>query len=172
MVTLESLQEEIDDLSRRVVAFCIKNGTKIATAESCTGGMLSASLTAVSGSSSVIELGVCSYSNKIKNKVLGVSKEILTEKSEYSIECAEAMANGVREISDADFAVSITGIAGPNGGTKQHPVGEMYIGISTKQGSSADRYIFLSPIPTRTRSVVRAQATKKALTLLLELVQK
>lgn len=172
MVTLESILEEIDELSRRIIALCIKNDKKVATAESCTGGMLSQSLTAVSGSSSAIELGICSYSNRIKTQVLGVSEKTLEEKSEYSIECAMEMAKGVREMSGADFAVSVTGVAGPNGGTKQHPVGEIYIGFCSENGCSADRYIFMSPIPTRARSFIRAMATKRALLKLLEMLQK
>ena len=107
-----------------------KQGKKIATAESCTGGLLSKRITDISGSSDVFETGVVSYANSTKMKLLGVSEEILEKYGAVSEECAKAMAEGMLKLSGADIAISTTGIAGPNGGTAQKPVGLIYMAIS------------------------------------------
>lgn len=166
-----TVQEEIDALSRNIVEYCAKNNKKIATAESCTGGLISAAITSISGSSSAIELGICSYSNRIKTKVLGVSEKILAEKSEYSIECAMAMAKGARELANADFAVSTTGVAGPCGGSEEHPVGEVFVGICGEKGCSAERFVFKTSDAADARADIRAQAAKAALLALAEMLQ-
>ncbi|MGN1120181.1 MAG: CinA family protein, partial [Oscillospiraceae bacterium] len=89
MDSYEKILSEIGQLANRAVTVCRENGYKLATAESCTGGMISAAITAVSGSSAVIELGVCSYSNRIKHDILGVSTAVLEAHTEYSLQCAE-----------------------------------------------------------------------------------
>lgn len=160
------IHENIRELSRKLVEICAERGFKTATAESCTGGMISAAITSVSGSSAVIELGVCSYSNRIKREVLGVSLQTLEESTEYSCDCAEEMAAGVLRLSGADFVVSTSGIAGPSGGTEDDPVGTVYICVCSAEKSVSERFIF----PDTGRNGIRAAATEKALLMLLELI--
>lgn len=124
-ITAENLQD-------MVVAKLTEKNLKLATAESCTGGLLSERITQVSGASDVFDCGVCSYSNAIKNKVLGVSADTLSVLGAVSAETAMQMAEGVRKLADADIGVSTTGIAGPTGGTPEKPVGLVYVGICTK----------------------------------------
>ena len=107
-------------------------GLKIATAESCTGGLISKLITDRSGASDVFDCGVCSYANCIKEKVLGVSRETLDAFGAVSPDTAKEMAEGILRLSDADISVSTTGIAGPSGGTPDKPVGLVYIGVATK----------------------------------------
>ncbi|MBQ3928466.1 MAG: CinA family protein [Clostridia bacterium] len=103
---------------------------KIASAESLTGGMISQFITGVPGASEVFECGICSYSNRIKQEVLGVSEETLLVDTEYSRQCAAQMAQGVCRLSGADIGLSTTGIAGPGGGTEEKPVGLVYVAVS------------------------------------------
>ena len=126
-----------DTLQENVVAKLREKGIKLATAESCTGGLLSERITAVSGASDVFDFGVCTYANEMKHKVLGVSNETLSVLGAVSAETAMQMAEGARNVSGADLAVSTTGIAGPTGGTPEKPVGLVYCGISTKDKSYA-----------------------------------
>lgn len=167
----EKLNEEIKQMAAHIVRICTERGVKIASAESCTGGLVSAAVTAVSGSSSVIELGVCSYSNRIKELVLGVSENTLAQHSEYSVQCAEEMALGAIRLSGADFAVSTTGVAGPTGGTELHPVGEVCIAVRSRERVHSKRYVFeaKSGDGYGAREFIRAQAVRKAL-MLLELI--
>lgn len=127
-------KENIDmkQIPELLVSKLKENHMKIATAESCTGGMLSKEITTVSGASMVFDCGVCSYANEIKNKVLGVSSKALSDFGAVSKEVAVEMARGVRKLANADIGVSTTGIAGPTGGTKEKPVGLVYVGISTE----------------------------------------
>ena len=117
---------------------------KIATAESCTGGLLSEMITDVSGASNVFECGICSYSNEIKIAVLGVKRETIDKYTEVSIQTAEEMAKGVLEISNADIGVSTTGVAGPTGGTEENPVGTVCIGFATRSGVFSEKKNFNS----------------------------
>jgi len=167
MDSLQKIYEEIAALSEELVRLCTESGVKIATAESCTGGMISGAVTSVSGSSAVIELGVCSYSNRIKHEVLGVSSETLEKFSEYSSRCAEEMALGAARAAGADYAVSTTGVAGPTGGTDEHPVGEVFIGVAGSGGASAERFVFGGG-----REEVRARACLKALELLITEIER
>lgn len=162
MNDIYNVKAEIAAAAAELVKICTERGVKVSTAESCTGGLISAAVTSVSGSSAVIELGVCSYSNKIKNEVLGVSGETLERFSEYSRECAEEMAAGAMRLSGADFAVSTTGVAGPSGGTPEHPVGEVFIGICSRNSHAAKRFLF-----TGDRETVRAMAVLEALKMLI-----
>ena len=118
-----------DELQNMVEEKLRKKNLKLATAESCTGGLLSGRITAVSGASEVFDCGVCSYANKIKHKVLGVSEETLSTLGAVSAETALQMAEGVKNLADADIGASTTGIAGPTGGTDEKPVGLVYVGI-------------------------------------------
>lgn len=158
--------DRIAAVSAEIVRECAARGVRISTAESCTGGMVSGAVTSVSGSSAVIELGVCSYSNRIKNELLHVSGEVLDKFTEYSVQCAEAMADGVRKLSGAGFAVSTTGVAGPTGGSAEHPVGEVCIAVSGPDGCHGERFVFPGD-----RAQVRAQATLKALEMLLDRIK-
>lgn len=125
------------DLSQMVVDKLIEKGEKIATAESCTGGSISKRITDVSGASAVFDCGVCSYGNNIKNKVLGVKMETLETVGAVSPQTAMEMALGVRNLANSNYGIATTGIAGPTGGTKEKPVGLVYIGISSQKNTYA-----------------------------------
>jgi len=131
----ELLKKENTD-SKSIVKLLIKalekNGLKIATAESCTGGLISKLLTDEPGVSEVFDCGVCSYANSIKEKILGVNSKDLEEYGAVSPQVAAQMAEGVRLLANADMGISTTGIAGPSGGSGEKPVGTIFIGIATK----------------------------------------
>ena len=112
--------------------YLIENNLTIATAESCTGGLVSSKLTDVSGSSAYIKLNFVTYANEAKHDILGVDWDILNDYGAVSEQCAEAMADGLSKITDCDIALCTTGIAGPTGGTKDKPVGLMYISLKYK----------------------------------------
>ena len=118
---------------KNLVKILTKKKLKIAFAESCTGGMLASEITSISGASKVFSLGLVTYSNQAKISVLKVNKSIIKKYGAVSPKCCEAMVKNLAKISKAQINVSITGIAGPNGGTKSKPVGLVYIGI--KKGS-------------------------------------
>lgn len=128
-----------DELQINVVQELSENKLKVATAESCTGGLVSERITRVSGSSEVFDCGVCSYANEIKHKLLGVSETTLSVLGAVSAETAVQMAEGIRKISGADIGVSTTGIAGPTGGTPEKPVGIVFVGICSEQKTYALR---------------------------------
>ena len=136
-----------------------EKGLKIATAESCTGGLVAASLTAVAGSSDVFERGWVTYSNQAKSESLGVAPDLIADKGAVSAEVAEAMARGALRRAQADVAVSITGIAGPGGGSEEKPVGLVFIGLARKDGwSQVERCVFPG-----NRDSVRAHSVSRAL---------
>ena len=117
------------DLTKKIVVNLLKKKLKIAFAESCTGGLLSSAITSISGSSKVFELSFVTYSNAAKVNILKVPKKIINKYGAVSKECCLSMVKNIGKISKANISVSITGIAGPNGGTKFKPVGLVYIGI-------------------------------------------
>ncbi len=132
---------------------------KIATAESCTGGLVAGTLTAIAGSSDVYDRGWVTYSNEAKREQLGVSSSLLEAYGAVSGEVAEAMAKGALHRSQADVAISVTGIAGPGGGSAEKPVGLVYIGMARKDGwSQVERCLFDGD-----RDSVRAQTVIRAL---------
>ena len=133
---------KLDKTAQDVVLLLKERGLTLATAESCTGGLISAEITSVPGSSDVFGFGVCTYANEAKMKLLGVKAETLAAVGAVSEETAVQMAEGVRKLSGADIAVSVTGIAGPGGGTPDKPVGTVYIGVSTAAGTFAERHLF------------------------------
>jgi len=149
----------------QLVARCRERGVTLATAESCTGGLVAARITAVPGASAVFWGGVVSYANEVKRGLLGVPQAVLERVGAVSAECAEAMAAGARERLNADVAVSVTGIAGPDGGTPQKPVGLVYFGLASAGGVRSERRLFEGD-----REAVRQQAAERALALLLEAV--
>lgn len=162
---------DVGNLQTALVRKLKEKKLKIATAESITGGLVSKRITEVSGSSEVLECGICSYSNRIKHEVLGVTKETLEKFSEYSRECAIEMANGVRRLSGADIGISTTGIAGPGGGTKEKPVGLVYVGVSVGDYSFAEE-LHLSRGFSDERELIRYLASSHALYLALKCVDK
>ena len=134
-----------------------------ATAESCTGGGVGYAITSASGASAVFWGGIISYDNSVKRDVLGVPAEILETKGAVSSEGASAMAEGTRRILKTDLAVSITGIAGPGGGTAEKPVGLVWFGVASKEGVRTEKMIFSGD-----RDTVRSSAIEHALGMLLE----
>lgn len=138
----------------------------IATAESCTGGMISAALTDIPGSSSVFTHGFVTYANEAKEKVLGVSGVLLIKHGAVSAAVASAMARGALKVSKADIAVAVTGVAGPGGGTPEKPVGLVYIAIAKGNHVTAYRHRF-SGI---SRRVIRIQTTKMAVRYLNNII--
>jgi nicotinamide-nucleotide amidase len=123
-------------LAETVLAACRTRGWRVATAESCTGGLVAAALTAIPGASEVVERGFLTYSNKAKIELLGVPRETIAEHGAISAETAAAMARGAVARAGVDLAVSVTGIAGPGGGTPQKPVGLVYIGVASREGGA------------------------------------
>ena len=152
-------------VAEKLVDILKAQGLTCATAESCTGGTVGGAITAVPGSSAVFLGGVISYANEVKRDVLGVPQEILDTQGAVSPECAERMATGVRALLKADLAVSLTGIAGPDGGSAEKPVGLVWFGLATKDGVRTEKMVFSGD-----RASVRAQAVDHALGLLLSAV--
>lgn len=140
-------------------------GLKIATAESCTGGLVAALLTAVPGSSDVVDRGFVTYSNEAKAEMLGVSADLIREQGAVSEEVARAMAAGAVAHSRADVAVSITGVAGPGGGSEAKPVGLVHFGCSLKGGLTLHQEMRFGPL---TRDEIRMMSVAVALNLLRE----
>lgn len=162
---------DADTLQEKVVEKLRAKGIKLATAESCTGGLISERITAVSGASEVFDCGVCSYSNEIKHKVLGVSEETLSVLGAVSSETAMQMAEGVRKLADADLAVSTTGIAGPTGGTPEKPVGLVFCGICTKNKTYAIKLLLGGNInKTNSRSYIRKLTSDAVLFTILSIL--
>lgn len=119
-------------LSKEINLLLWKNGETLSTAESCTGGMIASAITAVPGSSQYFKGGVISYTNEIKMNVLGVKKETIEAHTEVSEETAKEMVEGVRKLMDTTYGVAVTGIAGPGGGSPEHPVGTIWIAVGDK----------------------------------------
>ena len=136
---------------------------KVSFAESCTGGLLASTVTSINGASKVFNLGLITYSNQSKIKVLKVNKNIIKKYGAVSYECCKSMVNNLAKISKANINISITGIAGPKGGTKQKPVGLVYIGIKKGNKIKVNEYLFKS----QKRSSIQRATVKKALDLIL-----
>ena len=150
------------NLESRLVGACVARGVTLATAESCTGGMIAARITAVPGSSDAFLGGVVSYANAAKMALLDVPQSVLDQAGAVSEACAAAMADGARQRLNADLAVAVTGIAGPTGGTPEKPIGLVCFGLAAADGVRTEHRIF-----TGDREAVRLQATEHALALLL-----
>ena len=162
--------KKISDLPAQLVHELTERNLKIASAESLTGGMISELITSVAGSSAVFECGICSYSNRIKHEILGVSEKTLEEYTEYSFLTAEEMAEGVRRISGADIAVSTTGIAGPGGYSEEKPVGLVYVGISADNYRKSYEFRFSEGLENE-REFIRQKAANAALSIALEYIR-
>jgi len=148
-------------VAEKLVALLAAQNLTCATAESCTGGGVGSAITAVPGSSAVFLGGVISYANEVKRDVLGVSEETLASVGAVSSETAAQMAEGARRLLKADLAVSLTGIAGPDGGSAEKPVGLVWFGLATKAGVRTEKAIFAGD-----RARVREQAVLHALGML------
>ena len=150
-------------LSQKVVKLLIKKRLKISLAESCTGGLLSSSITSISGSSKVFTLGLVTYSNQAKINILKVPKKIIMKHGAVSYETCLSMVKNLSKISKTNISISITGVAGPKGGTKQKPVGLVYIGIKKGNKTMVKKFLFKS----KKRNSIQRSTVNKALNLVL-----
>ena len=150
-------------ISKNIVKKLIKKKIKISIAESCTGGMLSSSITSVSGSSKVFTLGLVAYSNQSKIKILKVSKKVIRKYGAVSEQVCLAMVKNIAKIGKTNMSVSVTGIAGPNGGKRKKPVGLVYIGIKKDNKISIKKYLFKN----KGRSYIQKATVNKCLGLIL-----
>ena len=132
-------------LIKKIINLLKRKKLKIAVAESCTGGMLSSIFTSINGSSKVFKLGLVAYSNESKIRVLNVSKKIINKYGAVSEQVCEAMAKNVAKMAKTNMSISVTGIAGPNGGTRKKPVGLVFIGIKKGSKIRVKKYLFKEP---------------------------
>ena len=155
------------NLSQKLVKLLSKKKLKISFAESCTGGLLSSSVTSISGSSKVFTLGLVTYSNQSKIKFLKVPKKIITKYGAVSYETCLSMVKNLNKISKTNISVSITGVAGPKGGTKQKPVGLVFIGIKKGNKTLVKKYLFKN----KKRNSIQRTTVNKVLNLILSLTK-
>ena len=148
---------------KSLIKLLIKKKIKVSFAESCTGGLLASTVTSINGASKVFNLGLITYSNQSKIKVLKVNKNIIKKYGAVSYECCKSMVNNLAKISKANINIAITGIAGPKGGTKQKPVGLVYIGVKKGKKTQINKCLFKS----KKRSSIQKATVKKALNLVL-----
>jgi len=153
------------NLANKLVKKLIKQKLKISFAESCTGGMLSSTITSVSGSSKVFNLGLITYSNKAKIDILKVPKKIISKYGAVSNECCTSMVKNLSKISKSNISISITGITGPSGGTKLKPIGLVYIGIKKRNKIIVHKNLFKS----KNRISIQKATTIKVLKIALAL---
>ena len=150
-------------LSQKIVNVLRKKALKISFAESCTGGLLSSSITSISGSSKVFTIGLVTYSNQSKISLLKIPKKIISKHGAVSYETCLSMVKNLNKISKTNISVSITGIAGPKGGTKKKPVGLVFIGIKKGNKTLVKKYLFRN----KKRSSIQRVTVDKALNLIL-----
>ena len=150
-------------LSQKVVKLLIKKKLKISFAESCTGGLLSSFITSISGSSKIFTIGLVTYSNHAKIKILKVPKKIIMKYGAVSYETCLSMVKNLNKISKTNISVSITGVAGPKGGTVQKPVGLVFIGIKKSNKTLIKKFLFKN----KKRSSIQKATVNKALNLIL-----
>ena len=153
-------------ISQKVVKLLIKKRLKISFAESCTGGLLSSSITSVSGSSKVFTVGLVTYSNQSKIKILKVPKRIIIKHGAVSYETCLSMVKNLNKISKTNISVSITGVAGPKGGTKQKPVGLVFIGIKKGNKTLIKKFLFKS----KKRILIQKATVNQALKMILKII--
>ena len=168
----KSVTESVDTLAGIVVKYCCSKDYSISTAESLTGGMISKFITSIPGASQIFELGVCSYSDRIKNKVLGVKNETLLKYTAVSKQTAEEMSKGIKDLSGSDIAVAVTGIAGPQGGTDENPVGTVYVSVRFKEECQTKNLALYKRYDDLCREDIRLLTTKEAFEMILELIKK
>ena len=155
--------ENLDELASRVIEIFREKGLSLALAESCTGGMIAETITTVAGASDIFYGSAVTYVNSAKEHILGVARETLEKHGAVSSECAEEMACGARRVYGADVAMSVTGIAGPGGGSEAKPVGTVWFGLATKDGAETFRRRFDGD-----RAAVRRQTVEEVLRRLAE----
>jgi len=154
-------------LSKKIVYLLIKKKIKISFAESCTGGLLSSVITSISGSSKVFTLGLVTYSNQSKINILGVPKKTIMNHGAVSYETCLSMVKNLNKISKTNISISITGVAGPMGGTKLKPVGLVYIGIKKGNKTLIKKYLFKN----KKRNSIQNATVNKALNLILSFIK-
>ncbi len=154
-------------LSKKLVQLLKKKKLKVSFAESCTGGLLSSTITSISGSSEIFTLGLVTYSNQSKINTLNVPKKIIIKHGAVSFETCLSMVKNLNRISKTNISVSITGIAGPKGGTKQKPVGLVFIGIKKGSKTLVKKYLFKN----KKRSSIQRSTVYKALNLILSFIK-
>ncbi len=154
-------------LNKKIVSVLKRKKLKIAIAESCTGGMLSSSITSVSGSSKVFSMGFVTYSNQAKIKILKVPNKMIKKYGAVSVQCCMSMVSNLSKICKSSLCISITGIAGPKGGSKQKPVGLVYIGVKFGKRIVVNKFNFKN----KGRTFIQKQTVKKSLNLLLKLIK-
>ncbi len=154
-------------LNNKIVSLLKRKRLRLAIAESCTGGMMSNAVTSISGSSKVFSMGLVTYSNRAKTGLLKVPNKIIKKYGAVSVQCCLAMVNNLSKISKSKICISITGIAGPKGGSKQKPVGLVYIGIRIGKKVVVNKYNFKN----KGRAYIQRQTVKKSLNLLLKLIK-
>ena len=155
------------DLNQKVFIILKKKKLKISLAESCTGGLLSASITSIKGSSKVFTMGLVTYSNQSKITILKIPKKIIQKYGAVSIQCCLSMVKNLSKISKSKICISITGIAGPKGGTRIKPIGLVYIGIKIGKKIVINKCNFKN----KGRLFIQKQSVKKTLNLLLKLIK-
>ena len=155
------------NLNQKIVSLLEKKKLKLTIAESCTGGLLSSAITSVSGSSKIFSMGLVTYSNQAKTSILKVPQKIIKKYGAVSVQCCLAMVNNLKKISKSKVCVSITGIAGPKGGSKLKPVGLVYIGIRVRKKVFVNKCNFKN----KGRTYIQKQIVKKSLNLLLKLIK-
>lgn len=152
---------------KQLQELCLLHDISIAVAESCTAGLVASNITSISGSSKYFRGGIIAYQNEIKIKILGVSEEVITEKTEVCAEVAKKMAYNTLSYFDVDFSIATSGYAGPSGGTSENPVGTVFIAVANQSNIVVKRYSF-----TGDRQRITNQATKQAILLLLSEIKK
>ena len=155
------------NISRKIVSVLKKKRIKISLAESCTGGMVSSAIVSVNGASKVFSMSLITYSNQSKISILKLSKKIINKYGSVSVQCCLSMVNNLSKISKSKICISITGIAGPSGGTRQKPVGLVYIGIKKGNKTQINKCFFKS----KKRSSIQNATVKKTLDLVLRITK-
>ena len=153
-------------LSLKLVKLLTKKKLTVSFAESCTGGLLSSSITSINGSSKVFQMGIITYSNNSKIKLLKVPKTTITKYGAVSHETCLSMANNLSRISKSDISISITGVAGPKGGTKQKPVGLVYIGIKKGRKIIVKKNLFKN----KKRNLIQKSTVNQAYKMILNII--
>ena len=158
--------QKINKQSEILLHNCLEKNLTVTSAESCTGGMIASSIVSISGSSAIFKSSVVTYSNDMKSKILNIPLKLITENGAVSNIIAHNMASNVLNIMNADISIAVTGIAGPNGGKIDKPVGLVYIGIGTKKNVVTKKYLFKG-----NRLRIRQETTLEALKLSNEIIE-
>ena len=158
--------KNIKELTQKVIQTLTKKGQTISFAESCTGGRIAAAFTAISGASDVLHGACVTYSNDIKHQWLGVTQEVLEDQGAVSEACVAQMLEGIQQMTGSDYAIAVSGIAGPTGGTEFKPVGTVYIGVKTPSDQEVFHCLFDGP-----REAVQEQSTQFAIEKMAEVLK-